>query len=248
MPPLEDKAAADPPTALRTLAVIPARLASTRLERKMLLADTGTYLFEHTVRAVEAAAPAITRTVLATDSEEILNAAREVSVDALMTSPDCPSGTDRVYEAWRLLEESDGPWGVVVNVQGDEPEIARADLAALVACFEDPAVHAATLCAPIESEAEAADPAVVKVVRDARGDAMYFSRSPIPARSHARNGASGLERLERHLGVYAFRPAALKEFRELPPSRLEEAENLEQLRWLESGQKMRVARAGRASR
>jgi 3-deoxy-manno-octulosonate cytidylyltransferase (CMP-KDO synthetase) len=223
------------------VAIIPARIASTRLARKMLLAETGRCLFEHTVRNV-ADAGVVDRIVVATDDEDIARAARRAEIDVVMTRKDHASGTDRVHEAVAGL--ASGPYDVVVNVQGDEPELAHSDLAALVDAFHDVEVQVATLAGPLSSEAEVAAPHVVKVVCDAHGDALYFSRLPIPSRSHAKRDAeAGLTPFRRHLGVYAFRPAALTRFCSLPLGRLEALENLEQLRWLEAGLRMRVVPA-----
>jgi 3-deoxy-manno-octulosonate cytidylyltransferase (CMP-KDO synthetase) len=235
------------PSRIRAVAIIPARIDSRRLPRKMLLADTGCALFEHTAHNV-AACPAIERVVVATDSDEIAarGAAREVEV--LMTRADHASGTDRVHEA---LGRIDGSFDVVLNVQGDEPELDTDDLARLVQAFADPAVQIATLAGPLHSEAEADATQVVKVVVDANGDALYFSRSQLPHRptdhgsdplaSYARDDAPGwLKLVRRHIGVYAFRPAALAAFCALPVGPLERVENLEQLRWLEAGNRIRV--------
>ncbi len=216
----------------RALAVVPARLGSTRLPRKMLLRETGRYLFEHTAQAVRASG-AFARVVVATDSDEVLRAAAAVGVEALPTSERHASGTDRVHEALERLA-SDGPWDAVVNVQGDEPEVPAEGLRALLDAFADPAVELATLCCDLPEGA--LDPNVVKVVLDARGDALYFSRAPIPARRDpAQAGVLPL----RHVGVYAFRPDALRAFCALPPGRLERTEGLEQLRWLEDGRRIR---------
>ncbi|MEW6074334.1 MAG: 3-deoxy-manno-octulosonate cytidylyltransferase [Planctomycetota bacterium] len=239
----------DPRARPSALAVVPARLGSTRLPRKMLLRDTGRYLFEHTVRNAERCA-LLERVVLATDSAEIMRAAQEVGVTAIATSPDHPSGTDRVAEAHRsLLAAGEGPWDVVVNVQGDEPELPPADLELLIGAFAEAAVEIATLSAPIATREEALDPGIVKVVTDARGEALYFSRSPIPSLDHPSRpmapGAPGLAGLRRHLGVYAFRPTALAFFCALPRGGLEATESLEQLRWLEAGRRMRVLPASR---
>jgi len=232
--------------ALRALVVVPARLASTRLPRKMLLRETGRYLFQHTVENV-AACPAVSRVVLATDAEEIRAAAAEVGIEALLTSAHHPSGTDRVQEAVEILARAGhGPWDVVLNVQGDEPELPRADLEHLIEAFREADVELATLAAPITDEREASDPSVVKVVLDGRGNALYFSRSPIPARHDDVGDAGrwpGGER-RRHVGVYAFRPAALARFTQLPRGALERSESLEQLRWLEAGHSIRVLEAG----
>lgn len=229
--------------ALRAVAILPARVASTRLARKMLLRETGRYLFEHTALQV-ARCTAIARVVVATDDERVRAAATEVGLEALMTSAHHASGSDRVHEAWTQLAAGGERADVVVNVQGDEPEIAPEDLARLVAAFADPAVELATLWGPIEDERDARSSSVVKVVLDARGDALYFSRATIPDAGHARPGAPPVE-LRRHIGVYAFRPAALAAFCALAPGELERQESLEQLRWLEAGRRMRVVRATR---
>jgi 3-deoxy-manno-octulosonate cytidylyltransferase (CMP-KDO synthetase) len=230
----------------RALAIVPARLSSTRLPRKMLLRDSGRFLFEHTVRNAERAR-ALECVVLATDAEEIAAAARSVGIEVVLTSPEHPSGTDRVREAFQRL--TPGGVDVVVNLQGDEPELDPADLDALVAAFAEPEVEVATLCAPVAGREEALSASVVKVVRDARGDALYFSRSPLPALEHPakRAGAPGYASVLRHIGIYAFRPRALEAFCALAPSPLELAESLEQLRWLEAGKRMRVLTARRAT-
>jgi 3-deoxy-manno-octulosonate cytidylyltransferase (CMP-KDO synthetase) len=232
---------------LRAVAIVPARIASQRLPRKMLLAETGLPLFVHTVRNVERC-PAIARVVVATDGDELLALAREHGIDARRTRADHTSGTDRVFEALGAL----GPAAcdVVINVQGDEPEVDPQDLARLVEAFADGSVEAATLCGRCATAVEAQAPQVVKVVRAENGDALYFSRSTIPFR--ALDGASAYPRADaapwldvvrRHIGVYAFRPAALARFVALPRGALERLENLEQLRWLEAGQRMRVIEA-----
>jgi 3-deoxy-manno-octulosonate cytidylyltransferase (CMP-KDO synthetase) len=238
--------AAGPPP-IRALALIPARLASRRLPRKMLLDRTGRCLFEHTVRSVEASG-AFARVVVATDADEVLDAARRAGIEARRTRADHASGTDRVHEAWAALRAEGFRADVVVNVQGDEPELAPPDLARLVAAFADPAVEIATLCGPLRDAAEADRPSVVKVVRAANGDALYFSRARIPASGHAREEDGRGEDwtvLRRHVGVYAFTPVALEAFHSMPTGRLEAFENLEQLRWLEAGRRMRVLDAER---
>lgn len=231
---------------LGAVAIIPARLGSTRLPRKMLLRETGQYLFEHTVRSLEAGG-AVARVVLATDSQEIVDAAAEVGIEARMTDPEHKSGTDRVHEAYeQLVAETGATYDVVVNVQGDEPDVAAGDLKRLVAAFTDPEVELASLWTELAPEGAAAESAV-KVVLDARGDALYFSRSPIPNAAHRRDGASGpAVPYRRHVGVYAFRPDALARFCSLPEGELEQLESLEQLRWLEAGRRLRLLRAEHA--
>jgi len=221
---------------LKAAAILPARLHSTRLPRKMLLAETGRPLIEHSARNTLGAG-VFERVVVATDSREILAALEAAGIECVMTREDHASGTDRVREAVASLRLWD--LDVVVNVQGDEPELAREDLVRLVGAFEDPGVRVATLCAPLGVADEAASPQLVKVVRDARGDALYFSRAPIPCGAHARAGANSAL-MRRHVGVYGFRPRALAHFCDLPIGALEAQENLEQLRWLEAGERLRV--------
>jgi 3-deoxy-manno-octulosonate cytidylyltransferase (CMP-KDO synthetase) len=231
----------------RAIAIVPARLGSLRLPRKVLLDETGLPLVAHTARNV-ARCEAVERVVVATDSDEVRRALEPLGVEVTMTRADHASGTDRVFEA---LGKERGGYDVVLNVQADEPELHPPDLGRLVAAFADPEVEIATLCGPVADEREASSPAVVKVVRDRRGDALYFSRASLPYRpaadparpdaAYAREGAGqGLERARRHVGVYAFRPAALERFCGLPHGELERLENLEQLRWLEAGRRMRV--------
>lgn len=156
-----------------------------------------------------------------------------------MTSPDCRSGTDRVAEAARALPGED----LVLNVQGDEPEIAAADLDRLADAMEaDPGIPMGTLACPLASEEEFRSPSVVKVVLDASGCALYFSRAPIPFPRDAGGAAPAL----RHVGVYAFRRAFLDGFASLPQTPLERTEMLEQLRALENGHRIRVVPADRA--
>lgn len=235
----------------RVLTIVPARIGSTRLQRKMLLRATGSYLFEHTVRNLERVRE-LGRVMLATDSQEILTAARAVGIEALETSERHPSGTDRVHEAWRqLVARGEGPWDVILNVQGDEPELPARDVSTLLSAFADPRVEMASLWAPVLRREEAEEPSVVKVVLDLAGDALYFSRAPIPAPRQGGaprpEGQAGARGWKRHIGVYAFRPAALERFCSLPPGELERAESLEQLRWLENGGRLRLLEASQTT-
>jgi 3-deoxy-manno-octulosonate cytidylyltransferase (CMP-KDO synthetase) len=220
-------------------ALIPARLASTRLARKLLLADTGRPLLAHTAENVRATG-LFERVIVATDAPEIEAALAPLvsrGIECVRTRADHQSGTSRIAEAAQRLGLAD--YRVLVDVQGDEPEIARASLARLLELFGDPAVEVATLATPLNDPADLAKPQVVKVVLDRAGDALYFSRAPIPySQGHPSGRAAPALR---HLGVYAFRPAALARCAALPPGALERAENLEQLRWLEAEQRIRVA-------
>lgn len=227
---------------LRALAVLPARVASTRLERKVLLAETGLPLFAHTARQVSRC-DAIERVLVATDGEEVLEWGARLGIEVRMTSPDHPSGTDRVQEA---VEQLDDSFDVILNVQADEPDVEPEDLARLIRAFECESVQAATLATPLFEADELASPDVVKITRDEAGRALYFSRAPIPYRNHARDtgrAAGGAPLALRHVGVYAYRPAALARFCSLEKGALEVAENLEQLRWLEAGHAMLVVDA-----
>ena len=221
--------------------MVPARLASTRLPEKMLLAETGSCLFVHTVRNA-ARSGAFEEVLVAADSDEVVAAAEAAGLACVSTDPKCPSGTDRVYEA---LSMTGGEWDVVVGVQGDEPELDPRDLERLVACFSEEEVEVATLAAPLSDEAARDATSVVKVVLDLNSDALYFSRAPLPDRSHSREDADTSLGL-RHVGVYAWRPRALARFRSMQPTPAERAENLEQLRWLENGGRMRVLVIDRA--
>ncbi len=211
------------------LAVVPARFASTRLPGKPLKADTGKPLIQHVVEAAQRARR-LDRIVVATDDDRILQAVRAFGGEAVLTRADHPSGTDRVAEVAAAMPDSP----IVVNLQGDEPEISPEALDLVVSLLEDdPTLPMATLATPIRDPATFADPSCVKVVRDAHGHALYFSRGPIP---HHRDGppADGVLGLL-HLGLYAYRRDFLLKLATLPPSPLEGAEKLEQLRVLEAG-------------
>jgi len=229
-------------------AIIPARYDSTRFPGKPLVEILGVPMC---VRVHQRAAkcPLFAKVVLATDDERIMAAAKHWNVPALMTARDHQSGTDRVLEAARLLgAEADS---VVVNVQGDEPALDPAMLAELLAPFAGPQgeqVQVATLATPM-SRAEAASPDRVKVVLDAQGRALYFSRAGIPySRDGEGDDAKDIEAGPLlHVGLYAFRMAALERFAALPQGRLERTEKLEQLRLLENGIPIHVAVTSRQS-
>jgi 3-deoxy-manno-octulosonate cytidylyltransferase (CMP-KDO synthetase) len=221
---------------MNAVAVIPARYGSTRFPAKMLADLGGKPIF---VRSVERArlAGSLERVLLATDDERIASAARAAGVDYCMTRADHPSGTDRIAEA-----VADIPADIVVNVQGDEPFIDPALIDRLVQCLrDDPALHMATACTAIRRAEELHEPSVVKVVRDSRNMALYFSRSLIPF-SRDVPAETLLDRglYFRHLGIYAYRREFLMEFVRLPPHVLEETEKLEQLRALAHGARIAV--------
>lgn len=209
-----------------TVAVIPARWASTRFPGKPLAELAGEPMIAHVVRRA-AAARTVSAVLVATDDERIAAAARAAGAEAVMTG-DHPSGTDRVAAA----VAGRGDWDVVVNLQGDEPLLAGGNVDVLVAgLWQREELSMATLCRPLDP-VRAEDPNAVKVVRRADGRALYFSRARVPYPREIA-AASPLWRL--HLGIYAFRREALARFVALPPSPLEQAEALEQLRALEHG-------------
>jgi len=223
---------------MRVCAVIPARYGSTRLPGKPLLKETGKYLIQHVVEQV-AQAKSVDRILVATDDERIRRAVEEFGGEAVMTSASHRSGTDRIAEAVKDLEVE-----IVVNVQGDEPEIEPSAIEAVVRLLEEDAASVmSTVAFASDDAARALDPHQVKVVCDAKGDALYFSRAPIPARKDA--DARPIYWF--HLGLYGYRKAFLLELSRLPPSRLEELESLEQLRALENGYRIRVGQVGRES-
>jgi 3-deoxy-manno-octulosonate cytidylyltransferase (CMP-KDO synthetase) len=211
----------------RAIVIIPARYASTRLPGKPLLNETGKTLIQHVVEAVRSA-ERIDRIVVATDDDRIAQAVRDFGGDEIMTSRDCASGTDRLAQAAEKLELAEED--IVVNVQGDEPDIPADLIDNLVDLLVDSGAPMATLCTPLPPE-QAGDPNKVKVVFSADHRAMYFSRAPIP---FDRDGDTDVSYFL-HLGIYAYRVAFLKTFAALPPTPAEQAERLEQLRALENG-------------
>jgi len=223
----------------RCLGVIPARIGSERLPRKPLVPVAGKPLIEWVWRAV-AAIPVLDTVVIATDSEEVAETARGFGAVAVLTASHHPSGTDRVAEV-AARPEFRG-YDVVVNVQGDEPLISAEQVTGAVAMVRE-GWDIGTVATPVRSIEAWRNPAVVKVVRGLDGGALYFSRAPIP---HCRAGEPSAADLAttsylRHVGVYAYTPAALERWVALPPGELEQLERLEQLRPLAAGLRIGVA-------
>lgn len=216
--------------------VVPARYGAKRLPGKPLLAETGKPLVVHVLERAAAAA-SVHRALVATDDERIREAVEAHGGEAVMTSAECSCGTERVAEVARSLPDED----LFVNLQGDEPEIEPESIDLLVEALSGP-VEMATLAAPLREEEEFRNPAVVKVVVDGNGDALYFSRAPIP---FARDGAGPALPLH-HLGIYGFRRKPLMGYLEWPSTPLERTEKLEQLRALENGVSIRVIRVASA--
>jgi 3-deoxy-manno-octulosonate cytidylyltransferase (CMP-KDO synthetase) len=228
---------------LAIVAIIPARFASTRLPGKPLSDIHGKSMIEWVHERVRRAR-LLDRILVATDDERIAAVVRGFGGDAVMTSPTHATGTDRLGEAVRHTDAQ-----IVVNVQGDEPMLDPAGIdAAIEPLLSDPELPMATLSTPLKDIEEMLAPAVVKVVSDARGNALYFSRSPIPyvrldppgdlRAAAAAALARGVAR--KHVGLYVYRRAALLRLVALPQSPLEEAEGLEQLRALQAGMPIRV--------
>lgn len=214
--------------------VIPARLSSTRLSRKVLRTIAGRPMVEWVWRAA-ASSELMDPVVVATDSEEVAAVCRERGVPVVMTSPDCPSGSDRVREVARQIDAD-----IYVNIQGDEPTLTPDFFSPLLALFDRPEVEVATLAIPCPRH-EFNNPNAVKVVTALDGRALYFSRATIPFD----RDATGFSGYRKHLGIYAYRRAALERFAALAPSPLERLEKLEQLRLLENGIALYVADAPR---
>jgi 3-deoxy-manno-octulosonate cytidylyltransferase (CMP-KDO synthetase) len=215
------------------LILIPARMASTRLPGKPLADIAGQPMIVQVMRRAEAAA--LGPVVVATDDQTIAKVVETAGGRAVMTQPDHPSGSDRIFEALGIVDPH-GHARIVVNVQGDLPTLASADLAAALGPLDDPAVDIATLAAEIKNPRERENPNVVKVIGTPIGPgrlrALYFTRATAPA---------GDGPLYHHIGLYAYRRAALGRFVGLPPSPLERRERLEQLRALEAGMRIDVA-------
>jgi 3-deoxy-manno-octulosonate cytidylyltransferase (CMP-KDO synthetase) len=208
----------------RVLAVIPARLGSTRLPRKVLREIAGEPMIARVYRAARACT-LLDQVLIATDSEEVLAYAQQHGLPAVFTPEDCPSGTDRVHAVAQSIQAD-----IYVNIQGDEPLLRPEHIEALLSPFVRAEVEVATLATPCSPEL-IDNPHAVKVVTAASGRALYFSRAAIPYdRDNQKNIA-----YRKHLGIYAYRKAALGRFPKLPPSALEAAEKLEQLRFLENG-------------
>jgi len=223
---------------LRTACIIPARLEATRLPRKLLLKRSGKYVIQHVFERIQSLG--VARVVIATDSQEIQAAAEAFGAEALLTDAGHTSGTDRVAEAARLL--GDDSLELIVNVQGDEPEIDPEHVGRLIETMEQ-GDDMGTLAEPLAA-GDFERPQVVKLVCDAAGYALYFSRAPIPYLEPTGAGSwpadLPLQPL-RHVGVYAFRPAFLQAFCKLESAPLERVERLEQLRALHYGHRIRVA-------
>lgn len=223
---------------MKFIAIIPARYASTRFPAKPLAMLGGRPIIERVYTQV---AKAVNDVAVATDDERIFSAVERFGGRAVMTSTEHRSGTDRCYEAFCKVG---GGFDAVINVQGDEPFIQPSQIEAVKRCFDDPSTDIATLVKPFSEQdglAALENPNSPKVVVDASGHAIYFSRSVIPyLRGVERSQWLARHTFYKHIGMYAFRADALREVTSLPQSSLELAESLEQLRWLQNGYKIGV--------
>lgn len=220
---------------MKFIGIIPARYASTRFPGKPLALLGGKPVIQHVYEKVAAVLEAA---YVATDDERIYNVVKSFGGQVVMTRTDHKSGTDRIEEA---IEKIGGEWDVVVNVQGDEPFVAKNQLDTICHCFDDPTTQIATLGKPFESMEAVQNPNSPKIVVDNMGFAMYFSRSVIPY-VRGKEMSSWLTHYPflKHLGIYAYRKDVLRQVTQLPQSSLEIAESLEQLRWLQNGFKIKV--------
>ena len=220
---------------MKFIGIIPARYASTRFPGKPLALLGGKPVIQHVYEKVAAVLEAA---YVATDDERIYDVVKSFGGQVVMTRTDHKSGTDRIEEA---IEKIGGEWDVVVNVQGDEPFVAKSQLDTICHCFDDPTTQIATLGKPFESMEAVQNPNSPKIVVDNMGFAMYFSRSVIPY-GRGKEKSSWLTHYPflKHLGIYAYRKDVLRQVTQLPQSSLEIAESLEQLRWLQNGFKIKV--------
>jgi 3-deoxy-manno-octulosonate cytidylyltransferase (CMP-KDO synthetase) len=225
---------------MKVLGIIPARFASTRFPGKPLTLINGKPMIRHVYeRAIKA--KSLTDVYVATDDKRIEDTVLGFGGKVIMTSDQARSGTDRCVEALEILESKSKSYDVVINVQGDEPYIHPEQIDLAASCFTDPNVNIATLAIKLKSEEELFNPNIIRVVFDIQKKALYFSRNPIPfVRNFERKDWSAQFQYFKHIGIYAYRPDVLRQITLLATSSLEQAESLEQLRWLENGFQIHV--------
>ncbi len=224
---------------MNILGIIPARYGSTRLEGKPLLDICGKSMIQ---RVYEQAKKALDHVIVATDDRRIEKAVLDFGGNVIMTSNKHNTGTNRCLEAFEIFKtEAHLDVDVIVNIQGDEPLLATEQINLLTSCFNDNTTEMATLVIPVKSEENPFEGGVFVVI-DKFQNALYFSRSVIPfIRDADKNNWQQQHTFYKHVGMYAFKPNALREFANLPQTSLELAESLEQNRWLENGKKIKVA-------
>jgi 3-deoxy-manno-octulosonate cytidylyltransferase (CMP-KDO synthetase) len=223
----------------KIIVCIPARYGSTRFPAKVLAKDTGKFLIQHVYEQAKLA-KLPDRVIIAADDKRIAEAAKSFGAECIMTNPDCPSGTDRIAEAVGGLD-----FDIVVNLQGDEPEIDPANIDTVAKLLADnPKNQMATLVTDFETKEQIADPNIVKVVttnNEQRTRAVYFSRSVVPY-DRQQGGIGEIKNYLRHIGIYAYRRDFLLKITKLPQTPLEKLEKLEQLRAIENGFDILVAK------
>ena len=230
---------------MKYIGIIPARYASTRFPAKPLAILGGKTVIERVFTQVK---NTVDYAVVATDDQRIYDTVIAFGGNAIMTSTDCKSGTDRCWQAFSQIERTENSESsstiIIINIQGDEPFIQPQQIESLKQCFDDPTVDIATLVKPFTPDdglAALENPNSPKVVVNRKMEALYFSRSVIPyLRGKEREQWLSLHTYYKHIGLYAYRANILKEITQLPQSQLELAESLEQLRWLENGYKIKV--------
>ncbi|MDP2423526.1 MAG: 3-deoxy-manno-octulosonate cytidylyltransferase [Bacteroidales bacterium] len=218
------------------ICIIPSRYTSTRFPGKPLVDIGGKTMIQRVYEQVRLAT-AIHEVYIATDDVRIFNHVETFGGNVIMTSPNHDTGTERCLEAYQVIAAQSGKaYDVVINVQGDEPFIVPSQIDLLAGCFSEPDVKIATLVMPINDVADLSNSNVVKVVVDFRGQALYFSRSAVPhVRGYDAKEWINHHKFYKHIGMYAWRSEVLPRICSLPPSPLEKAESLEQLRWLGNG-------------
>jgi 3-deoxy-manno-octulosonate cytidylyltransferase (CMP-KDO synthetase) len=220
------------------LGIIPARLASTRFPNKVLYNIEGKTMLQRVYEQAKKA-NSLTKIIIATDHEDVVKHAKSFGAECIMTSADHPSGTDRCFEAMQKLNEN---FDYIINIQGDEPFIQPEQIDTLASVLERKTVELATLIKKIDDEATLTDPNEVKVTFNVEQEAIYFSRSIIPyIHQYPENEWLDKFTFYKHVGMYAYRNDVLMKITDLPTSYLENAESLEQLRWIENGFKIKVA-------
>lgn len=225
----------------RILGIIPSRYASTRFPAKPLAKIGGMEMVVCVCKRVLESG-LFDKVVVATDSRKIFDVVNSYGYQAIMTDDGHSCGTERVEEALRIIEQTEGEYDIVVNIQGDEPLIKKEQLHSALIPFEDPQTQISTLCKMIEDKETLLSPNVVKVVFDYNHNALYFSRSIIPfSRDETLEYSIAKGHYFKHIGLYAYRSSVLKQLVGLYPSRLEKMESLEQLRWLEQGYKIKIS-------
>jgi 3-deoxy-manno-octulosonate cytidylyltransferase (CMP-KDO synthetase) len=223
---------------MNILGIIPARYGSTRFPGKPLVDIEGKTMIQRVYEQC-AKSKKLTLVVIATDDDRIFNHVQEFGGTAVMTSPQHQSGTDRCAEI--VSHENGAKWDVVINIQGDEPFIHPEQIDLLCSCFANTETEIATLVKKIETSAELFNHNNPKVVMNTRGEALYFSRAPIPYnRNFPEQDWIKYNTYYKHIGIYGYRADVLMKIAQLPKSKLEMAESLEQLRWIENGYRIKA--------